>query len=80
MLDNLESRSRSLEQANEALRRSEARFQLAVRGSSAGLWDWDIAAGSFFMSPRFRALLGFTEVELPDSPLSAFAVLHEDDE
>jgi PAS domain S-box-containing protein len=79
MLDELGRRSQTLEAANEALRSSEARYQLAVRGSSAGLWDWDIPSGTMFYSPRFKALLGYTDDEFPDSPESIRKVMHEDD-
>ena len=79
MLDDLERRSKSLEESNDALRRSDSRYQLAVRGSSAGLWDWDIAGGTLFIAPRFRALLGYSTDELPDAPSSVAAVLHEED-
>jgi PAS domain S-box-containing protein len=79
MLDDLERRSRSLQEANEALRRSETRYQLAVRGSSAGLWDWDIADRAFFISPRFRDLLGYTAGEMPDAVGAVLALLHPDD-
>jgi PAS domain S-box-containing protein len=79
MLDELGRRARTLEAANHALRASEARYQLAVRGSSAGLWDWDIAAGTMFYSPRFKALLGYTDEEFPDRPDSISKVLHPED-
>ena len=79
MLDELGRRTQTLEDANRALRASEARYQLAVRGSSAGLWDWDIAAGSMFYSPRFKALLGYTDEEFPDRPDSANGIIHPDD-
>ncbi len=79
MLDELGRRTQTLEDANRALRASEARYQLAVRGSSAGLWDWDIAAGTMFYSPRFKALLGYTDEELPDRPDSADKIVHPDD-
>ena len=79
MLDELDRRAGTLESANRALRTSEARYQLAVRGSSAGLWDWDIPAGTMFFSPRFKALLGYTDADFPDRPDALDRILHEDD-
>ncbi|HYD74515.1 ATP-binding protein [Ramlibacter sp.] len=79
MLDELGRRAQTLEDANRALRASEARYQLAVRGSSAGLWDWDIAAGTMFFSPRFKALLGYTDEEVPDRLESVGRIMHPDD-
>ncbi|AEG92748.1 ATP-binding protein [Ramlibacter tataouinensis] len=79
MLDELDRRARTLREANDALRASEQRYQLAVRGSSAGLWDWDLGSRTLFLSPRFKALLGYTEQEFPDRPSSTLRVLHEDD-
>lgn len=80
MLDEIESRSRVLQEANRALVASEARYQLAASGSSAGLWDWDMEAGTMFYSPRFKALLGYSEQELPDHPKSLLRVMHGDDQ
>lgn len=79
MLDELDRRAKSLGEINEALRTSEARYQLAVRGSSAGLWDWDLRAGTMFYSPRFKALLGYTDDEMRDLPDSVGELLHDED-
>lgn len=79
MLDELQRRSKTLEEANQALRASETRYQLAVRGSSAGLWDWNLPDRVMFYSPRFKAMLGHTEEDFPDRPRSVVAALHRDD-
>ncbi|MFS8038119.1 EAL domain-containing protein [Xanthobacter sp. AM11] len=43
-----------------ALRESEERFDLAVKGSDQGVWDLDVRTGSLYLSPRTRALLGLS--------------------
>ncbi len=45
----------------ERVRTSEERYALAAAGSTDGLWDWDLATGRVYYSPRFKALLGSDE-------------------
>ncbi|MBS0195468.1 MAG: PAS domain S-box protein [Planctomycetes bacterium] len=45
-------------EAQRALRSNEERFELVVRGSNDGVWDWDIAHESLYWSPRFHQLMG----------------------
>ena len=54
-------------QSEEALRRSEERYQLAVAGSNEGLWDWDLASDMLFLSPRAQQLT-FVESGEPLQP------------
>ena len=79
MLDELARRAAARESALDALRVSDERYQLAVRGSSAGLWDWDMETDTMFYSPRFRALLGYSEAEFPNVRASFTAIVHEED-
>ncbi|MGH7233689.1 MAG: PAS domain S-box protein, partial [Nitrospiraceae bacterium] len=63
-----------LKRAEDALRASEERLDLAVRGSSDGLWDakpppgepWSSPRVPTWYSPRFKGMLGFGEDEFPD--------------
>ena len=41
-----------------ALRESEERYALAMEGANEGHWDWDVATGELFLSPKMRALYG----------------------
>ncbi len=65
--------------AEEALRVSEERFALAVRGSNDGLWDWDIQNNSLYWSPRFKELLGYADDELEVDFDTFESHLHPDD-
>jgi len=67
------------EAAENALRVSEERFALAVKGSQDGIWDWDIKNDSLYWSPRLKELLGYADDEF-DIDFETFdSMLHPDD-
>ncbi|HEX2480156.1 MAG TPA: ATP-binding protein [Geminicoccaceae bacterium] len=45
--------------AEEALRESEQRYELAMAASESGYWDWHIPSDRYFASPRAFELAGF---------------------
>ncbi len=65
--------------AETALRESEERLDLAVRGTSDGLWDSDIESGKEYWSPRFKELLGYGEDEIEATHDQFLALLHPED-
>jgi two-component system sensor histidine kinase UhpB len=62
-----------------ALAASEERFQLAVSGASAGLWDWDPRTDALYLSPHFREIVGHDEDELPNQMRAHYDIIHRDD-
>ena len=44
--------------ADTALRESEERYARAMSGTNDGLWDWDIATGEEYFSPRYEEIVG----------------------
>jgi diguanylate cyclase (GGDEF)-like protein/PAS domain S-box-containing protein len=54
--------------SEEALRESEERYALAVKGANDGIWDWDLLNGSIYYSPRWKEMLGYQDDEIADSP------------
>ncbi len=65
--------------AEDALRDSEERYALAVRGANDGLWDWDLETDRVFFSPRWKSMLGFSVNDVGDSPREWLDRIHPDD-
>lgn len=62
-----------------ALRESEERYALAARGANDGLWDWDLQTNRFYYSPRWKAMLGYSDDEIGDDPADWFDRIHPED-
>ena len=65
--------------AERALRESQERFDLAVRGTDAGIWDWDLRTNAVWFSPRWKSMLGYEEHEIQADFMEWECRLHPDD-
>ncbi|GAG15415.1 unnamed protein product, partial [marine sediment metagenome] len=69
----------SLSRKVRELQESEERYELAVTGSAAGIWDWDIGSDELYYSDRLNELLGYASDELLDTLDEFRNRLHPDD-
>jgi diguanylate cyclase (GGDEF)-like protein/PAS domain S-box-containing protein len=79
MLSQIESREQALKDALKDLQESEERYALAAQGANDGLWDWNLATGEIYFSPRWNHMLGYEENEHWSTPEEWFAQVHPDD-
>ncbi len=63
----------------EALRKSQERFELAVRAGGAGIWDWDLRTQEIYISPHWMEMLGFEGGEPGDALREWADRLHPED-
>jgi len=68
-----------LKLAERGLITSEERFALAMKGATDGLWDWSLAEDTVYFSPRWKEIVGYTDIEIENSFDSWKNLLHNDD-
>ncbi len=62
-----------------ALKESEDRYAVAVRGTNDGLWDWNLRSSVLHLSIRWKEIVGYAEAELEDRPESWLDRIHPED-
>ncbi|HEY9698437.1 MAG TPA: PAS domain S-box protein [Trichocoleus sp.] len=66
-------------QIEAALRESEERWQLALRGNNDGIWDWNLKTNEVFHSSRWKSMLGYTDDDLLNCLNAWSERVHPDD-
>ncbi len=64
---------------DEALRKSQERFELAARATNDGIWDWNILTGEQYWSDRHLELFGLESRILTPTYDMWIALVHPDD-
>ena len=68
-----------LRRTETRLKESEDRWQLAVQGINAGIWEIDFGSGRFFVSERSRRMLGYSEGDVAETREGWDALIHPED-
>jgi PAS domain S-box-containing protein len=75
----LQKEIRERHQVEQALQQSQERFDLAMRGSNDGLWDWNLVTNEVYFSPRWKEMLGYADHEIPHHLNEWSKRVHPDD-
>jgi len=81
LMDNLEQREEAIKRAKEdALRESELRLELALKGANLGIWDWNIETGEEFFNERWAEISGYSLQEMRTDIRSWRTLIHPEDQ
>ena len=61
------------------LGKSQERYELVANGGNDGIWDWDIVSNEIYLSPRWKAVLGFDDHEIENKFGVRDSLIHPDD-
>jgi PAS domain S-box-containing protein len=66
--------------AEKQILETKQQFELAVKGTNDGIWDWDIRENTLFLSKRWKEMLGYEEHELVNKFDTFVNLLHKEDQ
>ncbi|EMR03508.1 PAS domain-containing hybrid sensor histidine kinase/response regulator [Cesiribacter andamanensis] len=68
-----------LRRTEDQLQKSEERFTLAMHGMNEGIWDWNLLTNEVYLSPQWKALIGYQDHELENTFENFTAPAHPED-
>jgi len=69
----------ALRRSETRLRENEERMRLVIEATDDGIWDWNPVTHEDYLSPRWKAILGYRDDELPNLDSTFFGLIHPDD-
>lgn len=66
-------------QAEQTLRKSEARLNQTLDAVNEAVWEWHIPTGRAFFSPKYYTMLGYEPYEFPQDYSAWEKLVHPDD-
>ncbi len=68
-----------LAESYAALKEREERLALVIQGTNDGIWDWNLVTNEVYFSPRWKAMLGYADHEIPNRFDEWRRLTHPDD-
>ncbi len=76
ILEDISARKR----VEEALALSTERYGLAAEAAQVRVWDWNLMTDEFYLDPTIKAILGYTDAEIPNDIEIWAGYAHADDQ
>jgi PAS domain S-box-containing protein len=77
----LKQKEENLIQLTEELKKSRQRYEMAITGSKAGIYEWERSKCEIFISPYYQVLLGYNPGELNIRKIEDYQLLiHPEDQ
>ena len=61
------------------LEKSQERYELVAKGGNDGIWDWDMENNEIYISPRWKAVLGYEDFEIENKFGTRDSLIHPED-
>lgn len=68
-----------IEEPYAQLKEAQEKLSLTLKASNTGLWSWNLTTNELYLSPEWKAQLGFLPDELPNQFSTWESLLHPDD-
>ena len=69
----------SFETIAKELNETQERYELVLRGTNDGIWDWNLISNEIYYSPRWKSILGYEENHISSVLDEWFDRVHPDD-
>jgi len=66
-------------EAERALTEAKERYTLATGSARVGVWDWNAKTDQFYLDPNIKAILGYSNDEIPNDLEIWASYVHPDD-